>query len=78
MIFQRTTHSLLFERTRAMAKALKDIHDAAERDRAVKHADDLWAWAKQNVHLPTEFIKEYEAGRTNRKANAKAKHTNGE
>jgi hypothetical protein len=43
-----------------------------------KHADDLWAWAKQNIHLPSEFKTLYEAERTNRKAKAKAKHTNGE
>jgi HEPN domain-containing protein len=39
-----------------------------------KHADDLWAWAKENVYLPAEFVKAYEAERTNRKVKAMAKH----
>ena len=38
-----------------------------------KHADDLWAWAKENLHIPTEWRKAYEAERTNRKAIAKTK-----
>ena len=40
-----------------------------------KHADDMWTWAKQNIHLPPEFVKVYEAERTSRKAKAKAKQT---
>ncbi len=38
-----------------------------------KHADDLWAWAKENLYFPREFIKVYEKARADRKAAAKGK-----
>jgi hypothetical protein len=38
-----------------------------------KHADDLWAWANQNIYLPKEFVCVYEKARKDRKAAAKAK-----
>jgi hypothetical protein len=37
-----------------------------------KHADDLWAWAKENLYFPHEFFKVYEKARAERKAAAKA------
>jgi hypothetical protein len=40
-----------------------------------KHADELWAWAKQNLHLPKEFVRTFENARAQRKATAKAKRT---
>jgi HEPN domain-containing protein len=43
----------------------------AEQD---KHADDLWAWAKQNIYLPAEFVQVYETERASRKAKARDKH----
>ena len=36
-----------------------------------KLADDLWSWAKENVHLPRAFIELYERERVNRKSKAK-------
>jgi hypothetical protein len=38
-----------------------------------KHADELWAWARENLYFPREFIKVYEKARVDRKAAAKAK-----
>lgn len=38
-----------------------------------KHADELWAWANENIYLPREFVRTFEAARNKRKANAKGK-----
>ncbi|MGF6430371.1 hypothetical protein [Bradyrhizobium elkanii] len=38
-----------------------------------KHADDLWTWARDNLHLPRDFVKAYEKARSDRKAAAKAR-----
>jgi HEPN domain len=35
--------------------------------------DELWAWARDNLYFPREFIKVYEKARTDRKTAAKAK-----
>ncbi len=43
----------------------KPVHD--------KHADDLWAWANENIYMPREFVRAYEAARVDRKAKAKAR-----
>jgi hypothetical protein len=43
---------------------------APERD---KHADELWAWAKENIYFPREFVRTFEAARIKRKADAKGK-----
>jgi hypothetical protein len=40
-----------------------------------KHADDLWVWANQNLHLPKEFVRTFEKARAQRKAAAKAKQS---
>jgi HEPN domain-containing protein len=57
-----------------MVRRFLDPLDAGTADQD-KHADDLWAWAKENLHIPTGWRKAYEAERTNRKANAKTKQT---
>ena len=38
-----------------------------------KHADALWQWTKDNIHLPKEFIEAYEAERAKRRTAAKNK-----
>jgi hypothetical protein len=42
-----------------------------------KHADELWAWANQNLHLSKDFVRTFEGARIKRKAAARAKHTPG-
>lgn len=37
-----------------------------------KHADDLWGWAKDNIHLPADFRKLYEEERKRRKEKARS------
>ncbi len=38
-----------------------------------KHADALWQWTKNNIHLPKEFIDVYEVDRAKRRTAAKNK-----
>ncbi len=59
-----------------MVRRFLDPLDAGTADQN-KHADDLWAWANDNVHIPDRWRKVYEAERKSRKAKAKAKHTKG-
>jgi hypothetical protein len=39
------------------------------------HADELWAWATQNIYFPREFVRTFEAARIERKKGAKGKQT---
>ncbi|SIO10481.1 hypothetical protein SAMN05443247_02020 [Bradyrhizobium erythrophlei] len=36
-----------------------------------KLADDVWLWAKENVHMPRAFVEAYGQERIRRKSNAK-------
>jgi hypothetical protein len=59
-------------RNPVMVRRFLDPLDAGKPE-SDKHADELWAWAKDNLYFPREFIRVYEKARTDRKAAAKAK-----
>jgi len=59
-----------------MVRRFLDPLDAGTADQD-KHADDLWAWANDNVYIPDGWRKAYEVERKSRKAKAKAKQTKG-
>jgi hypothetical protein len=40
------------------------------KDETNRHADELWAWALDNLYLPREFIRVFEKARADRKAAA--------
>jgi hypothetical protein len=39
-----------------------------------KHADNLWQWANDNIHLPGEFVRVFEQARKDHKAAAEIKN----
>jgi hypothetical protein len=59
-------------RNPVLVRRFLDPLDAGKPERD-KHADELWAWANENLQLPREFIKVFEKARADRKAAAKAK-----
>jgi hypothetical protein len=59
-------------RNPVLVRRFLDPLDAGKPERD-KHADELWAWAKENLYFPREFIKVYEQARADRKSAAKAK-----
>ena len=61
-------------RNPVLVRRFLDPLDGAKPERD-KRADELWAWAKDNLYFPREFIKVYERARADRKAAAKAKRS---
>ena len=68
-----TMRGLLFSSSNAvLLRRVIEPLDAGKPEHD-KHADALWQWTKDNIHLPKEFVAVYEAERAKRRIAAKNK-----